>query len=155
MRIAALQYDIAWGGVSDSGFISMYGIAGVFPTSQDGSVERDQYLLGLDIDVIQFVHKSPCRVVAGGIKKPRRRCLTGFVAEGSVNYLRAWKVDSITKKVIARKQERDLPPVLGSIVRFYEYRLHAVTVSTFRVHRNARSYQLRRRKQAARLHTRY
>jgi hypothetical protein len=44
-----ISYDIAYGGVSDSGFISMYGIAGVFPTSQDGSVERDQYLLGPEV----------------------------------------------------------------------------------------------------------
>ena len=44
-----ITYDIAYGGVNENGLISMFGVAGVFPTSQDGSVERDQYLLGPEI----------------------------------------------------------------------------------------------------------
>jgi len=44
-----ISYDLAYGGTSDSGLITMFGIAGVFPTSQDGSIERDQYLLGPEI----------------------------------------------------------------------------------------------------------
>lgn len=41
-----ISYDIAYGGVNDNGLITMIGLAGVFPTSKDGSIERDQYLLG-------------------------------------------------------------------------------------------------------------
>ena len=41
-----ITWDVAYGGVSDSGLITMIGVAGAFPTSQDGSIERDQYLLG-------------------------------------------------------------------------------------------------------------
>lgn len=41
-----INYEILYGGVSNSGFISMYGIAGVLPTSQDGTVERDAWMLG-------------------------------------------------------------------------------------------------------------
>lgn len=44
-----INYDITWGGVSDSGFISMYGVAGVIPASQDGSVERDAWMLGPEV----------------------------------------------------------------------------------------------------------
>ncbi len=42
-------YDVAYGGVSDSGFISMYGIAGVLPSSQNISGSRDQTLLGPEV----------------------------------------------------------------------------------------------------------
>jgi len=46
-----ISYGLAYGGVSDSGFISMFGIAGVLPVSQDGSIERDQYLLGPEVAI--------------------------------------------------------------------------------------------------------
>jgi hypothetical protein len=48
-HMSDISYDVAYGGVSDSGFISMYGIAGVFPTSQNISGSRDQALLGPEI----------------------------------------------------------------------------------------------------------
>jgi hypothetical protein len=48
-HLADVTYDVAYGGVSDSGFISMFGIAGVFPTSQDISASRHQYLLGPEV----------------------------------------------------------------------------------------------------------
>lgn len=41
-----LSYSAAYGGTEDSGLFWMAGLAGVLPTSQDGSIERDQYLLG-------------------------------------------------------------------------------------------------------------
>ena len=41
-----ISYDIAYGGVSENGVITMIGLAGVLPTSQDGSIERDEFLLG-------------------------------------------------------------------------------------------------------------
>ena len=44
-----ISYDVAYGGVNDNGFISMFGLAGTLPVSQDGSVERDQFLLGPEV----------------------------------------------------------------------------------------------------------
>jgi len=43
------SFDVAYGGVSDSGFITMYGVAVVLPTSQDLSESIDQYQLGPEI----------------------------------------------------------------------------------------------------------
>ena len=45
-HLSDLSYDVAYGGVSDQGFISMVGIAGVFSTSQNISGSRNQTLLG-------------------------------------------------------------------------------------------------------------
>lgn len=45
-HLGDLAYDVAYGGVSDSGFITMYGIAGTFQTSQNISGSRAQTLLG-------------------------------------------------------------------------------------------------------------
>jgi hypothetical protein len=39
-------YDAAYGGISDNGWITMYGVAGVLGTSKDGSAARNQNLLG-------------------------------------------------------------------------------------------------------------
>lgn len=44
-----IGFNIAYGGVSDNGFISMYGAAFAFPTSQDISQRRQQYLAGPEI----------------------------------------------------------------------------------------------------------
>jgi len=41
-----VSLDIAYGGVGDSGLIGMFGITAVFPTSQDFSAAREQYLMG-------------------------------------------------------------------------------------------------------------
>ena len=48
-HLADISFDVAYGGVSDNGFISMYGLAFVFPTSQDLSQSIDQYQLGPEI----------------------------------------------------------------------------------------------------------
>ncbi len=48
-HFADIGFDIALGGVSDNGFISMYGIATVFPTSQDISARRGHWLLGPEV----------------------------------------------------------------------------------------------------------
>jgi len=48
-HLADITFDAAYGGVSDGGFISMFGIAGVFPSSQDISSSRDQFLLGPEV----------------------------------------------------------------------------------------------------------
>jgi len=48
-HLADISFDVAYGGVSDNGFISMYGIATVWPSSQDLSQSRDQVLIGPDL----------------------------------------------------------------------------------------------------------
>jgi hypothetical protein len=48
-HLADIDFDVAYGGVSDNGFISMYGIAGVLPTSQDLSQSIDQIQLGPEV----------------------------------------------------------------------------------------------------------
>jgi len=48
-HLADIEFDIAYGGVSDSGFISMYGITTVWPTSADLSSGIDQFQLGPDV----------------------------------------------------------------------------------------------------------
>lgn len=44
-----IGFDVAYGGVSDNGFISMYGIAGAFPTTQNISGDRNQALVGPEL----------------------------------------------------------------------------------------------------------
>jgi hypothetical protein len=48
-HLSDISWDVSWGGASDRGWITGIGIAGVLPTGQDGSIERDQYLLGPDL----------------------------------------------------------------------------------------------------------
>ncbi len=48
-HLADIEFDIAYGGVSDNGFISMYGVAFAFPTSQDFSSAIDQYRAGPEV----------------------------------------------------------------------------------------------------------
>ena len=48
-HIDDLRLEAAYGGISDNGFISMYGLVTVLPTSQDLSASRDQWLLGPEI----------------------------------------------------------------------------------------------------------
>jgi hypothetical protein len=44
-----VSLDISYGGTSSSGLITMFGLSAVFPTGQDYSIARDQYLLGPEI----------------------------------------------------------------------------------------------------------
>jgi hypothetical protein len=48
-HLADISFDIAYGGVSDRGLISMYGLAFVTPTSMDISASRDQWLVGPEL----------------------------------------------------------------------------------------------------------
>jgi len=48
-HLSDFSYDVAYGGVSDNGFIGMYGIAGVFASSQNTSGSRNQTLLGPEV----------------------------------------------------------------------------------------------------------
>jgi hypothetical protein len=48
-HLGDISFDLAYGGVSSSGFISMFGIAAVLPTSQDLSQSIDQYQFGPEI----------------------------------------------------------------------------------------------------------
>lgn len=45
-HLGDVSYSVGWGGTSDAGWITGIGLFGVLPTGQDGSIERDQYLLG-------------------------------------------------------------------------------------------------------------
>ena len=48
-HLADLTFDAAYGGVSENGFISMFGVAGSIPTSTDQSAARNQSLLGPEL----------------------------------------------------------------------------------------------------------
>lgn len=48
-HLADVEFDIAYGGVSENGFISMYGITTVWPSSADLSSGIDQFQIGPDV----------------------------------------------------------------------------------------------------------
>jgi len=48
-HLGDIGFDIGYGGVSDTGFISMFGLATVWPASQDISAAREQFLLGPEV----------------------------------------------------------------------------------------------------------
>ena len=48
-HLGEISLDVAYGGVSDSGIISMFGVKTYFQTNQDFSQSRDQTLFGPDI----------------------------------------------------------------------------------------------------------
>lgn len=50
-HLGDIAYGLAYGDSRDNGMFWMAGLAGVLPTSQDGSIERDQYLLGPDFAI--------------------------------------------------------------------------------------------------------
>ena len=50
-HLGDIGFDVAYGGVSDNGLITMFGIAGQADTSTNDSVSRDQLLLGPEIAV--------------------------------------------------------------------------------------------------------
>jgi len=45
-HLGDITFDLAYGGVSDSGLITMFGLAGVFPSTTDLSIEKDQFQIG-------------------------------------------------------------------------------------------------------------
>jgi len=64
-HLADVEFDIAYGGVSDSGFISMYGITTIWPSSADLSSGIDQFQLGPDV---AFGKVTPWGVVGARAK---------------------------------------------------------------------------------------
>ena len=60
-----ISYDVAYGGVNDHGLITMVGVAGVLPTSEDGSGGRHLYLLGPEIAVGKKFERG---IVGGWLK---------------------------------------------------------------------------------------
>ena len=44
-------FDFAYGGTNDNGFILMYGIAGILPTASDTSNNRQQMILGPELNI--------------------------------------------------------------------------------------------------------
>lgn len=51
-----IGFDFAYGGVSDSGFISMYGLAAVMETATNISASRNKWLLGPEIALGKSAH---------------------------------------------------------------------------------------------------
>jgi hypothetical protein len=76
-HLADISFDVAYGGVSDNGFISMYGIVSVLPTSQDISASRDQWLLGPEV---AFGKSADWGVIGGWVKH-----LTDITGGNSIN----------------------------------------------------------------------
>jgi len=50
-HVGDIGFDVAYGGVSNNGFISMYGLATVLETSTNISASRNQWLLGPEIAI--------------------------------------------------------------------------------------------------------
>ena len=44
-----VSLDVTYGGTREDGLITLFGLSAVFPTGQDYSIARDQYLLGPEI----------------------------------------------------------------------------------------------------------
>ena len=47
----AVSTDLVYGGVSDTGFILMYGLAGIWPTTSDTSNGKQQLILGPELNI--------------------------------------------------------------------------------------------------------
>lgn len=73
-HIGSVGLDISYGDVSDDGFISMFGIANVAPTSEDQSARRGQWLIGPEISLGQ--------VTSWGLFGLRAKHLTNIAGEG-------------------------------------------------------------------------
>ena len=73
-HIGAIGFDIGYGGSNENGFSSMFAIANVTPTSEDGSARRNQWLIGPEI--------SFAKVTGWGLFGLRARHLTDLYGEG-------------------------------------------------------------------------
>jgi hypothetical protein len=73
-HIGAIGFDIGYGGINESGFSSMFGIANVAPTSEDRSARRGQWLIGPEFALGQ--------VRSWGLFGVRVRHLTNIYGEG-------------------------------------------------------------------------
>lgn len=76
-HVGDIGFDFAYGGVSDSGLISMYGIATVLETSTNISASRNQWLLGPEI---AFGKSTDWGVIGAWVTH-----LTNFSQEDSYN----------------------------------------------------------------------
>ncbi len=86
-----IEWDVAWGGTSEEGWITGFGVAGVLPTGQDGSIERDQYLLGPDLTL--------GRVSDWGILGVRLRHLTDVANVSNAEEFITWDTNETRLKV--------------------------------------------------------
>jgi len=73
-HLGAIGFDIGYGGVNESGFVSMFGIANVMPTSEDQSARRGQWLIGPEITLGQ--------VTSWGLFSVRATHLTDIYGDG-------------------------------------------------------------------------
>jgi hypothetical protein len=83
--------DVSYGGVNENGFISLLGIASVFPTSDDGSASRNQYLLGPEFVVGQ--------VTSWGLFGARAKHLTTVAGEGRYDGEGKWDTNETSLKI--------------------------------------------------------
>jgi len=74
-HLGDIGIDIGYGGVNESGFFSMVGIANVFPTSEDASAKRAQWLIGPEFALGQ--------VTSWGLFGARAKHLTDIDGEGA------------------------------------------------------------------------
>lgn len=52
-----VEIDVAYGSTNSDGLMTMFGAVTVLPSSQDGSIERDQYLLGPQVAIGRFTDR--------------------------------------------------------------------------------------------------
>jgi hypothetical protein len=83
--------DVAYGGVNANGFINMFGVALVMPTSDDGSAARDQWLLGPEIALGQ--------VTSWGLFGARAKHLTTISGEGLFDGEGPWETNETSVKI--------------------------------------------------------
>ena len=83
--------DISYGGVNENGFISLLGLASIFPTSDDGSASRAQWLLGPEIALGQ--------VTSWGLFGARAKHLTTISGEGLWDGEGPWETNETSVKI--------------------------------------------------------
>jgi len=125
-----IAFDVAWGSVSETGVISMFGLAAVLPTSQDGSVERDQYLLGPEVALGRYTnhsvygawlsHLTNVHTVSGGKPKKYDTNETRIRVFFAHNLSRGWQL--VSNPTIVYDWEGDggnqwLVPLGGGVAR--------------------------------------
>lgn len=89
-----ISIDVAYGGVSDNGFIGMLGLSTVLPLSEDGSAERDQLSLGPEF----VLGKVTSWGLIGARVKHLKNVYEDHVSAGYVDEL-PWDTNETTVKI--------------------------------------------------------
>jgi hypothetical protein len=83
--------DVAYGGVNENGLISLLGFASVWPSSDDGSTERKQWLFGPEFALGQ--------VTSWGLFGARAKHLTTIAGEGLYDGEGQWDTNETSLKI--------------------------------------------------------